>query len=949
MAAVTYDELSSSFNDEEIKDLMARSADLGLKDGASRSTFLRHRLTMKQQEQASAAAELRGSPDFQTRVVEQQLPEGAQADLTGEAFNANQAFQAKASPLVGGYGGAATTEGELADVRQMFPGKDVRPVRMPTATGDQTLYMVEGEDGQYTPTNAPGFSRADWNGMIGDMATLEGVGSLVPFLGPLKRAKILARASAGGLGAGAGAAADAVLDEKAETQFGHVMARAGSGAVLGFLGEGLADVAGSAVNFAAGRGSARDASDLTFQRAQKIQDLGAPLHAGQVSPASFTAIMRRRWAQYTPVLREQVVQQNLWAGRKASEAMDEFLKMDGVEQALVAGGLDPRVLEEMEREYGATLVERTTRSMGARGNQSRSGAGRDVQEALFDVTNKEKASYRALGNARLNDLEDKLLNAADDAGQFTIGLQLPIRSAKEELARFPVLQNQPTRTATDVDSGREVLGAGIREIQTKHHEDLAFVLKTLAELPEDFVHSRATYQVRNARAGSLVEEPLHVDGNGDLRVPYTEKGRGGLPAKPGESGPQQPSGIIGTYAFDGVETIRMLRGKLRDFFGNPLIPAGSYDARVAKKLYGELGQALEQADAAPAFQAAVKRYNRSAETFLGNLDRLQTAKFAGEQDAQGLLTQFTSGAMGFETALKLKGVLTRVPDYPEAWSNFKNASTRDLIQNPDKIKNLDIEPKTAMLMYSPEELTALRTYGKDMETLASNGFAPIARRASGVRERAVALFSTMPNERSFTGMWSRLSDTDKNVMRYAILEDIVNRSTRTQGGAVGVLSPAAFTQNIGKLLQGDRGVRMRLMFDEKQIKGMEDLQEITAFYKEVQGDLDMGAGISASETAGSVQNQLLKGDDRVQGALTAALIVRANKMFATSLADGLLSRLMAPRLREPWNLVKAQAFATLAATTVNNDVHAAETDFDKVLRDEAEQAKRRSIIPAREK
>ena len=949
MAAVSYDELSASFNDEEIKDLMARSTELGLKDGASRSTFLRHRLTMKQQEQAEAIAALRESPSFQTRVVEQQLPEGSTVDMTGEALSPVQGFQKTASPFVGGYGGASTLEGEMADVRAMFPGKDVRAASVPTATGDRPLLFVQKDDGQYEPVNAPSVSPADFNAMIGDFFTLESVGSLLPFYGPAKRAKILARAVKSGTGAAAGAAVDTVLDEKFETDFAHVMARSASAFGLAMVGEGLADTSQRVANFAFGRGSASDAASESFRRAGRVQELGGPLFAGQISPNTWTGNMRRRWEKYDPILREQITKQNLWAGAQVQGAIDQFVKADGVDQALIVGGLDLGTLDAMEREYGQALQARAIAALDAAGTQSRSRAGRDVQTALFDITNKEKASYRMLGNARLNALEEQLLDQADEAGQFTIGLQLPIRSAKEELARFPILQRQPERVATDQASGREILGAGVKEIQAKHHEDLRFVLETLAGLPEDFVHSKATYQVRVGRAGNLEEQPLQVDGNGDLRVPYSEKGRGGLPARLGEGGPsgQQPnSPVIGTYELNGVELVRMMRSKLRDFFGNPLVPAGSYDARVAKQMYGQLGETLEQVEA-PAFAAAVKRYNKSASNYLGRMDQLQTAKFAREEDAQGLVTQFTSGGMGFETLSTVKNTLRRVPDHPEAWQNFKNTSTRDFVQNPDKIKNLDIEPKSALTMYSPEELTALRTYGAEMELLQSQGFSAVARRASGVRGRGLSLFQTLPDEKTFAGFWGRLSDVDQNVVRVAVLEDLLARSSRSTGGEKLVLDPRAYTNNVNQLLQGDKGARARLVLPESTIKVLEDTQTVTAFYKEVQGTTDAGASIAASETAGAVQGNLMEGD--LKGGIIAGARVQLNKMLAGSLADGVLSRVLAPRLKDPWNFAKTQMFVTMAATAVNNDQHAAATDFDKALREQGTLARRRAIIPAREK
>ena len=963
--AVPFSDLTDVFPPEEIRDMMARSEQLNLQ-GDDLNAFYRARLSKKTHELEMVQAEARDNPSFQQRAVEEQLPPESRADLSTEKATFGQAWDERMSPLFGGLGGSMTTEGEFKDVQAANPGARVKPVSMPTGTGQKTLFMVEQPDKSWQPWNKPGASPADFGNVVGDMFTLSGLGSFVPLLGPAARARVMARAGVSALGAGAGGAADAVLDPNSEKNFGLIMARAGSGAVSSAAGELLIGNVINLANFVSGRGAMSDASHAAFARAQTAQDIaGAPLLPGQISPNSMAAMWRSRFSRFSPALQEQILQQKILLGAPVKDAIEQFRNLDGVDQALLGTGISTDTLSAMEADFSASLQAKARNQLHANSTDSLSRAGRNVQDSLLGL-NKDSASYRQMHQQLLARLDDNMLNIAQDSPQFSLDLRQPVRMAKEELAAFDVLQNQPNRVATNLEAGTETLGAGVGQVLRGHHDDLQFVLKTLNSLADPHVLNRATYRIRVGKSGELEPDVMQVDGEGNLRVPYKEvpdtqnqwtagtEGRQqvGTLGNKGQAHSPKEGPVIGTYDVDGVTLIRMLRGKLRGFFDNPLVPANSHDKAVARRLYGQLGDSMEDtAGGAPAeFTRSVQQFNRSASRYMDTTDRLQTARLATEKDGEGLVSMFTGGGMGFETLFTLKNALRHTDNAKAtaAWTGYKDAASRDLIQNPHKIEAMGhMDPKALNLMYSPEEQTALKVYQTSMKELQSAGFEPIARKAIGARGRALSLFNELPDTR-FPDLWRNLPDTEKNVMRTAVIEDLLHRSSSAQGGVGAVPDPAALERNIGELMRGDLGNRAKEVLPKETLKMLQDRQTLAAFYKEVMPRGQMATSMAAQDVAGApihaFEAGLAKGG-MVGRMVNALLPVRLNIMLAESLAkeNGHMFRLLSPRLKGPYNSAKLNAMAVWAASGLDGDRKAGEAEFDRYLSDQGARAQKRAL------
>lgn len=968
------------------------------KNRAARVDWLQNEIITRQTRNRQDLNNLREDPGFQEQVVREQLG-GAEVDLAGEAADLGRAFRSKASPVVGAvvspllgddnrtFGGAMDIEGEFADARELFPGRDIQVAMIPDGPTFRPMLMVEGDNGEYQPLNRPGVSAADAGQMLGDLFTLESAGSLLPYLG--KGGGLIFRAFKAGVGAMTGAAGDEALNAQQEGMEGsmpevsdgearflaNVTNRAMMGFAAGFAGEAVGTALGGTARFVTGYAGtpASSLEQQAIERALKVQGLGAPVYAGQVTPASWVARLRARWSYLDPALREQALQQKLWLGERASDVADKFRDMDGVDQALYIGGMDLRTLEELEREMGKRLAASADAALSNPGRStiSRQGAGEDVQNALLDPTNADAASYRRLGNALLSDLEGKLLDVADDLPGFDLSTQEVQRTARNALAKMPVPQTRPGQASSVLETGEDQLGVGVEEVAKKYSADLRFVLRTLADLPEEGLTSRGTYQVRTTPEGDLNTSPYMVDGNGNIRTSYEtidpgasnasqvapnsetmrQYGAGGARGEgpPGAQGGQ----VIGTYDVNGVEVARMLRSKLRDFFGNPLVPVKDSEAQLAKKIYLQLGEVLENT-ASPEFNRATAQYNKISSRFLGQMDRMKTAGWAAQGNGQKLVNQVSSGSMGFRDALLLKTSLQRTGERGQAaWGQYRQAVANDFIQNPDKIKNLDIEPKTSSLFFDDAEQQALREYGSQVETLQRQGPLAVARRASGVRNTALALFRTIPDNRIFSETFDGLSETNQNIMRFSVVEDLIQRSiSPAEKGKPAVFNPAAYTRNLQTLLAGDSGERVKRMLPEDTLRELSDVGTISAFYSDVLGMGDFGAGMNASEMAGKLEPQagmlsdgIMKGLGKMaQGGLDVLLV----KGLSASLAEGKLSRILAPRLREaPTIATQAQALAVLMATASNNDVKTADTDFGRNAKAAAEAARNRALTQRR--
>ena len=946
----------------------------------ARVDWLQNEIVRRQTRNRVDLENLRENPSFQESVLREQL--GKPVDISQEALTFGGAIRAQASSLVGyilssirgGHyrpsGGAMDVEGELADARELFPGRDIQVAMVPDGPDFKPLVMVEGDEGQYVPFNRPGPSKADAGQMVGDLFSLETVGSLLPYMGGIG-GRLLWRAFKSGLGAATGAAGDEVANAAQEAGLGNlpdaddaearVMAniamRGGFGFAAGFAGEAVGAALGGIGRFATGY-AATPRSTLerkVLERALEVQGLGAPIYAGQATPASFLARLRSRWSQLDTALREQVLGQKVWLGERAETVAEQFLAMDGVEQALYIGGMDLRTMEGLERELGRRLAAQADTALGNPGAStvSRQKAGEDVQEALLDPSNKEQLSYRKLGNALLEDLENKLLDIADDAPVFSLNTQGVQRVARDALSRMPIPQTQAGRASEVLETGEQLLGVGIEEVAKKYSADLRFVLRTLANLPEDGLLSKGTYQVRTTPDGSLNTSPYMVDGNGNIRTSYeTVESAGTQVGYVGNAGFAAPGGndvaqgpVIGTYEANGVEVLRMMRSKLRDFFGNPLVPVKDSEAQLAKKLYLQIGEILGTSGD-ETFNTAVTQYNKISSRFLGQMDRMKTAGFAQQGAGQKLVTQVTSGAMGFQDALLLKRSLDRTGERGQAaWQQFRKAAVNDFIRNPEKISNLDIEPKTARLFFDDADQAALREYASQVETLQRQGPVAVARRATGVRGTALALVRTIPDNALFDATFQQLSPTNQNIMRFAVVEDLLQRSvTPAEKGVGHVFNPQAYVRNYQAMLAGDSGERLRRIMPPEALRELGEVDKIAAFYSDVLGLGDTGASIAASETAGAVApdaGTLGQGlgtglGKMAQGTLDVLII----KGLSASLAEGMLGRIFAPRLREaPTAATQAQAMVVLLATAANADARAAESKMEQELREGAERAR----------
>jgi hypothetical protein len=996
-------EMRQHFSNEEIQGLTQRFQQMTAGQRMSdqermgqAELFFRDSLRVRQNEEKAALQTLRSDPNFQRSTVSEAI--GAPFDPTKEFMSPREAMEMQASPLferlIRGYlgplagaptvsmgdegleigwrpmgpfqGGSMDIQGQFLDVQERYPGRDVRIIPVPSGSGMEPVVVVQNDEGEFVPANMPGASMADAGAMFGDLFSLETLGSLLPYMGPIG-GKLIARAFKSGFGAFMGGAADegfqasqheiddlSVLMQNMGTRgmFGGIFAAGGefAGAALG---------AGAQAVFKGATIPSGSGERAAIERAREIEGMGAPVFAGQVTPASWTARMRARWAQLDASIREQSLRQTRWLGRNQQEIADEFLRMDGVDQAIATSGMSLTTLDQAEREIASQLSRRAQEQLGAIGTTSRDEAGRLVKEAIGDLTDKEMASYRMLGYAKMNEMENVLLDIVDDSAPFSIDTMQLRRTAREALSHMDILQQQTGRVAQEIGdgAGEELLGVGVSEVRRKFAKDLRFVLETLDRLPDEALSSRGVYEVTAANAGDLMQDRFRVDGMGNIRTTYQQTaqqgqevgyfGRGG-----GQSSMDQVElgPVIGTYEVNGVETLRMLRGKLRDYFDNPLLPTSDSDAKLAKKLYLQIGEALENTTDG-AFNQAVRSYNAESSRILGTLDQLKTAGFLREGNGQALVTQFTDGSMGFESLSTLRNALSEAGERgANAWEGYRNSVIRDFLNNPDKIKNLDIEPATSGLVLRDSEMQVLRDYGTQMEILNRQGPRAVGARAAGTRGRSLALFRSIPDNEMFGRLWSNMSETDRNVMRYSVVQDLLDSATHVRQGEPNVLVPQTFAENLQKLFAGDTGDRLRMILPKDAIDKLSDGQQIAAFYADVLRHVDLGASMGAAEDAMKVQRELMSRS--LTGVLSAGLNVKLNQMAAVSLVDGVLGKILKPRVAEPnKGIYVAQSLMTMGATMLNanNMVADADPKFDermeealrKAMREEASRRVRR--------
>lgn len=920
-----------------------------------RAQWLEDQITQRQAAQQKELNSLRAEPSFQAAVASEQL--GAPVDMADEATSFLDAVAQRASPIVGGRGGSVDIQGEFLDVKAQNPGSDVQIISVPGQNGLEPVVMVEQKDGSYKPANRPSFSAADAGAMVGDLFTLEGVGSLAAYMGG-PGGRLLGRALKAAFGAGLGASGDellntAVSDEETATLMSRLATRGSFGALSAFGGEFLAAGLGHGAEllFRGATVPGSEGEKQALARARSIMEQGAPVHAGQVSPNSWIARMRSRWVQLDPALREQTLNQLRWLGQDQKKVAQQYLSQDGVDQAISMAGMDLTTLDKVEREIAADLAGKAQQDLGLLGQprMSRSRAGEEVKEAIFSVKPRDVASYRQLGNALLSELDNKILDAAE-TGSFTFNTGGLKREAKNALDYFNAFEERAGSAALNLETGEDMLNVGVRQVRQKYSADMKFVLNLLADLPDDGLPSNGVFQVRTTPQGSMEGSPFVVDGNGTIRTSYQKMqgaeadpaegalGGGVLNEKPQPDVTGQSP--VGTYELNGVQLLRTARSKLREYFSNPLMPIKDSEAQLAKKLYLQIGEVMENTEGSPAFASAVRRYNKASSRFLGTMDTLRTAGFAKEGDGKSVVTNLTSGEVGFDTLFTLKNTLRRSGERGgSAWNSLRNSALRDMLNNPEKVKNLDIDPETTRLWLDDGEQQVLRDYATQREIMQRQGPRSIGARASGTRGRALALFSTVPDNATFSRLWSHMSDQDRNIMRYSVLEDVLNKATGPAFQETGVLNPASYAKRVEGLLAGDSGDRLRILFRD-QPETIEQLKrgaDIAAFYSKAMNLDDMGASIFGSELAGAVQNQAMQGD--AKGVIKAALSVRLNNMLAASLAEGVLGKVFSPRVAEPSNVIgHLQAMTSMGIATLNANTQAADPAFEARLAEAAKKA-----------
>lgn len=881
------------------EELMAMVEDAKAR-GLPPRNLVEHRLLAREQQVTEAVGEINRDPTFQGGLASQQLG-GAKVDMTDEALGPVQAASLNASPVVGGRGRASTPEGRVEDLKATFgEGYEVKLVSIPNIeTGQQRLVEMVKEPGSdtFVPANRPGPSMADIYELGGDLLTFEGAMGMVP-LGKAGQfgAQVLKRGAATAAGAGADVALD---DEEAQTD--ALVARIATGGLMGVFGEALTTGSMAIINAGGGRsGRTGRLGDKALDRALAYEELRTgkarafePLGAGQTSPNTFGGIIRRRLSQYSPALKEQVIQQRRALAKPLQEEVNEFLSMDGLDQLIMANAYSPEALRAIEQKMRQELQQETLSVLGVPAEGvSRSRAGRTVQKGLFDIRDK-KGSYRMIvqarqreGRERLSELTKAKYSNGPNAISFDISDALVTLDEFSPQVWAGIKQRTegaiPGSEVPTPLSGRGIPSAKGTEhvavIQKQFQDDLGFVVDVLKSLDNP----------SRMRTDRFVT--LNVPGKDGQKVP------------------------VNLNSFDLIQN---LRGHLSNYYGNEFL-RGTQDAVVAKQLYDDLGRALERPSGPNAgeFIREIKTYNKNSSNMHQMLDDLEGVRLATQPDPQGVVDAFVDGRMGFRTARALKDGLVVAGDRGHmAFQQYKDSATRTFIQNPEKIANLRrMDPQTARTMYSEKELEALDLYSANMKLLNDRQFSRTISDAGDARGRAKSLFTGATDD-EFQRIWRAATEDEKVAMRVSIVEDLLRRSSGSALGETALPNGNMLSNNLNEALNGPLATRYRQVLPKSTIEAMQDTEFASAFLNEVAGISDTGSAIAASEAGGKLLSSAFDGVTAVVEAFGGA---RALNFAANSLADGWLARVMRPQVKQPWNPAKTLAITRGAVTTVNS-------------------------------
>ena len=810
-------------------------------------------------------AAARAGEGYNRTIAEEQL--GAPVDLTQE-LPPSAGVKEMAGHFAGGQGGNYTLQGQVEDLQKIYPDAEFKVIEQVDQAGrpsPEPFVRLPGST-EFIPVNRQGLSEFDAGEIAGGLASAESLLGMMAFKFPMSN--WFTRAFVSGTLSALGAATDVTFAEDQLPPLEKYLERVGLSFGMTMLGDTAFTGSIYATNLARGKRPPGEGGIIeeTAREAVEVQrrnPLMGELLAGQ--DRGFTAKIVSRLSQFSDSFRNRLIEQNLAFGRSFEDIVSEYESLDDIGQALYSAGLDDASLEKLYQLKIEQIEARTRNQLGApESPHSRSAGGGALQRGLFQISNRDRMSYRLVANQRLARLEEDMLKkAATSRFEIDIGdLQL---WAKEQLESIPI---QQVGDIAGYQKGMLVDAEGNTIDLMKRVDDanLRHTLEVIAAIPD----------------GKITN---------DITVPaWVVTGR-----RP--KGKTAVSGTPEYVSISGVQALRHLRTRLSDYFGNELVQ-GTSNAGIAKQLYSKINQSMKTATGDPDFVTAFNKYNRTASNMYRTLEHMHAVNLTRETDPATLVSAFTSGAQwwGRDTAMAVKrALLYSGPQGQRDWAKFKSSVIDQYLADPKRIDNLAGMDKEALrTMFSPDEVKYLQEFRSLIKREERDSFVRRAQEHLSTQKRAVSLFRETPEE-DFVFLMRELPENTKQAMRSGVLQDMLMRSrVAAEGGVQDVLDPKKMAHELNELMI-QMGPRAKELFTPRQYELLTDHRMMANFLNKVTHIADAGNTIAAA----NVTSQMISGEgDKMIKAFF-------RKVWEQRLANFLVDNkagqwLVRPKIEEGW-------------------------------------------------
>lgn len=823
----------------------------------------RQRQILEERDRATMAGE-----GYNRTLAEEQL--GAGVDLSKELpFSAGASEMA--AHIFGGGGGNYTIEGQVKDIQKQYPDADIQVIEQVDAQGrPQAMPFIRMPGStEYIPVNKDGLSMFDLGEAVGGVASAEGALGMLAFKFPM--ASWFTRAFVAGTLSAIGAGTDLTFAEDQIPPLEKYLERVGMSFGMSMLGDAAFTGSVYGANVARGKrppgeGGAIEEAAREAVEIQKRNPLMGELLAGQ--DRGFTSKIVSRLSQFSDAFRNRLINQNLAFGRSFEDIVSEYESLDDIGQALYTAGLDDATLERLYQRKIAQIEEKTRIKLGSpESPHSRSAGGKALQRGLFQISNRERMSYRRVANDRLARLEEDMM---EKAGSSTFEIDISDVQAwiNEQLESIPI---QQTSDIAGYQKGVLVDASGNTIDLLKRIDDanLRHTMETIAAIPDGKITNNITvpaWIVTGRRSNKTGGKPTL-----------------GTPPEMVE--------------ISGIEALRHLRTRLSDYYGNELI-SGTSQAGIAKQLYTRLNDSMKKATGDPDFINAFNKYNRNVSGMYSTLEKMHVVNLAREADPASLVSAFTAAPNGWgaETARTVKRALMHTgPQGQRDWAKFKSSAIDQYLADPQRIDNIArMDREARNLIFTPDEVRYLQEFRALVRREERDSFVRRAQEHLSTQRRAVSLFREVPEE-DFVFLMKELPEHTKQAMRSGVLSDMLMRSRVTsEGGVQDVVDPKKMAHELNSLMM-EMGPRAKELFTPRQYELLTDHRTMANFLDKVSHIADAGNTIAAA----NVTSQMISGE----GEKMFKAFIR--KVWEQRLANFLVDTkagqwLVRPKIEEGW-------------------------------------------------